>query len=346
MGLRFGKSIRIGKFLRLNISRSGIGGSIGIGGLRIGTGPRGARFSADLPGGLSYVKQFGSGGKRRSSPSRVGATAPQTQARVTTAAAALPAPGFLAPRHEKEFYAGLENYREGRSEEALSHFLAAASEEPGAAILAASILTQRADGMSEPQAIALLESVVQKDEQFPTPLMEKYLAESRLPVSITPQVSADVPVNGLAATLLLVELYQRQGRADEAIGLLEEIEELAGDPVLTLSLCELYADRAVWDGIIERAKHIKAEDDVTLETVIFYGRAMQAKGLHDAAVSVFTEALRRKKNRHPALLREAKYWRAISYQATGKKSLANREFQKLYAEAPDFRDIAQRVIPS
>ena len=32
MGLRFFKSIRLGKFIRLNVSKSGIGGSIGVGG--------------------------------------------------------------------------------------------------------------------------------------------------------------------------------------------------------------------------------------------------------------------------------------------------------------------------
>ena len=34
---------------------------------------------------------------------------------------------------------------------------------------------------------------------------------------------------------------------------------------------------------------------------------MQAQGLHEAAVTVFTKALRRKKDRNPALLNEAAY---------------------------------------
>ena len=59
MGFRIQKSIRLGKFLRLNISKSGIGISAGIPGLRIGTGPRGAYFSAGLPGtGLSYRQKI------------------------------------------------------------------------------------------------------------------------------------------------------------------------------------------------------------------------------------------------------------------------------------------------
>jgi hypothetical protein len=42
-------------------------------------------------------------------------------------------------------------------------------------------------------------------------------------------------------------------------------------------------------------------------------------------------------------LTEARYWRAISYQTQGKHQRANSEFQKVYAENPDFRDVAARL---
>jgi tetratricopeptide (TPR) repeat protein len=355
MGFRFSKSIRLGKFLRLNLSRSGIGASIGIGGLRLGTGTRGTRFTADLPGaGTSYVKQWGTGkGKRtRAESSRARArkdlpeaqretpqSLPSSQGDATRSE--IPAPGFFAAREEKELVAGLNQYNAGRFDAALEHFLSAAESEAGAAVLAASILAERAGG--EAEAIRLLERVVQSDEKFPTELMKKYLTGARIQIAITPSVTAEVDLNGLAATLLLVELYQKANRADEAIGLLEELEELAGDRILTLSLCELYASRNVWDGILERARVETVDDDVSLETAIFRARAMQEKNLHEAATVVLTEALRRKKNRRPQLVHEAMYRRAISYAATGKTKQADREFQKLYAEASDFRDVAERI---
>ena len=224
---------------------------------------------------------------------------------------------------------------------ALEHFLDAAPDEAGAAILAATILAER-EG-SEYQAIELLEGVVQSDGEFPTPLMEKYLASTEIDINITPNVTVSVPVDGLAATLLLVELYQSNRRVREAIALLEEVAELANEPVLILSLCELYASREIWEGIIDRAQQVEPVDDVTLEIVIYYGRAMQEKGLHEAAISVFSKALRKKKDRNPTLLHEAAYWRAISYQEQGKRSQAHKEFELLYAEDPNFRDVAQRL---
>ncbi|MBS0353430.1 MAG: DUF4236 domain-containing protein [Proteobacteria bacterium] len=57
MGLTFSKSVRIGA-VRFNFSGSGIGMSVGIPGLRIGTGPRGAYISGGV-GGFRYRRSLG-----------------------------------------------------------------------------------------------------------------------------------------------------------------------------------------------------------------------------------------------------------------------------------------------
>jgi tetratricopeptide (TPR) repeat protein len=338
MGIRYYRSIGLGKLLRLNISKSGIGVSARLAGVSLSAGPSGSFINLNLPGtGLSYRKRLGSGtAKQAVAEARSGESSPPSDK-----PAPLPSPGFFAPRHEKELAKGLEAYRTNRKEEALTHFLEAAPEEPGAAIFAAALLAEK--DPSSFQATEMLEKVVQSDGEFPTPLMEKYMSDASLNVNITPRVTVTVPVGGLAATLLLVELYQREGRFRNAIGLLEEIEELATEPVLTLSLCELYAERSLWEGIIDKAKNTEPEDDVTLELLIYYGRAMQEMDMQEAAVTVFTKALRRKKNRESDLINEAMYWRAISYIKQGKVSQANKEFQRIFAENPDFRDVAQRL---
>lgn len=344
MGIRFSKSIRLGKLVRLNISRAGVGGSIGLGPLRIGTGPRGQRLSLDLPGaGVSYVKQLGGGkgaGASRTSTRKSASRASEEAAQQATARE-IPSPGFFAPRAEKELHRALTSYAGGQTDEAVAHFVAAAEEEPAAAVYAAALLAQKPEGL--PQAVALLERVVQSDADVRTPLAEKYLGDVLMPVRVTAGVTVGVPLDGLAATLLLVELYQAQGRVHEAIGLLEEVEELASHPALKLSLCELYASAGFWDGVVERAQGTQVADDLTLELACLYGRAMQEKNLHEAAVAVFTEALKKKKGRAPEIVREALYRRALSYEQLGRRAQANKEFQKLYAEAPGFRDVAARL---
>ncbi len=341
MGFRFGKSIRLGKHVRVNISKSGIGMSAGVKGARISTGPRGSRLTTSIAGtGLSYSQKLG-GKSTTASPSRassVKSTPPQQRAVSVPKA---PSPRLFAPAHEKAFYKAISAFQEGKRDEALRHFLEAAQKDAGAGILVGLLLSNYPDRIGE--ATTYLETVVASDVEFPTPLMQKYITTATMKLDITNEVQVTVPIDGLGAALLLAELYQQQERLPEAIGILEELDDLVDEPALTLSLCDLYAAAGVWDGIVARAEKATIIDDITLETTVLRGRALQEKGLQDAAIAVFTEALKKKKDRDPDLLNEALYWRAISYEAVGKKSQANKEFQKLYAEAPNFRDVAQRV---
>ena len=101
MGFRLQRRISLGKFVRLNISKSGVGVSVGITGLRISRGPRGTHFSIGLPGtGLSYRKQLSSKRRKKESQPRA-RTSAQAASRAATLPE-LPEPGFLAPGHEKD----------------------------------------------------------------------------------------------------------------------------------------------------------------------------------------------------------------------------------------------------
>ncbi len=348
MSFRLNKRINIGKFLRLNISKGGVGVSVGVPGARVTAGPGGKRLTLGVPGtGVSYVKNLDEPKKKKTATraSRAKATPPEPE-EVEAAPAptpAVPLPGPFAPAHELAFAQGLADYQLGKEEEALAHFVAAAPAESGAAILAAAILLEQNRTPGLAQAESLLESVLERNESLPTPLIEKYLPETTLQVNITPRVEAQVPASALAATLLLAEVYQARSKLDEAMDVLEGVQDVLADPALTLSLCELYGLREIWDAIVERASQTAVTDDVTFETMVWYGRAMQGKGLHEAAITIFAELLKKKKDRNPDLVNEAVYWRAVSYEALGKHSQANREFQKVYARSPGFRDVAQRI---
>lgn len=57
MGLRFRKSISIGKFFRLNLSKSGVSVGVGPRGLNVNLGPRGVRQTIGLPGTGVYYQE-------------------------------------------------------------------------------------------------------------------------------------------------------------------------------------------------------------------------------------------------------------------------------------------------
>lgn len=60
--IRFSRRISLGSGLRLNVSRSGLGASLGRPGERFGFGPRGGQATLSLPGtGLSWSRMGGIG---------------------------------------------------------------------------------------------------------------------------------------------------------------------------------------------------------------------------------------------------------------------------------------------
>ena len=69
--------------------------------------------------------------------------------------------------------------------------------------------------------------------------MEKYVPGGGIALPITGHLAVEVPFDSLAAALTLAEVYQRNGRLDEAIGLLQQLVEVSLDPFLVLSLCAL-----------------------------------------------------------------------------------------------------------
>jgi hypothetical protein len=72
MGFRFRKSFRVGKHARINLSKSGIGASVGVKGVRVGVGPRGKRTTLTVPGtGISYTKQTGKKKQAQEEPEQI-----------------------------------------------------------------------------------------------------------------------------------------------------------------------------------------------------------------------------------------------------------------------------------
>ena len=77
--------------------------------------------------------------------------------------------------------------------------------------------------------------------------------------------------------------------------------------------------------------------------MLYKAKALRKLGLLEAARDTATAALRRKKNRSVELLRALRYERAVVYDALGNDRRARTDLEKVYAEAPDYEDVAQRL---
>jgi tetratricopeptide (TPR) repeat protein len=200
----------------------------------------------------------------------------------------------------------------------------------------------------EEDAIKWLEPVVQADESLPDQLMSKYgldgsVMRVSIETAITPTVMVEVEMTTPGAALLLAELYQGKGNREKAIGLLENLVDVAPDnPAIALSLAELYSQEGLWQELASMPVRIENTDDLSAEVLRYKARAMRETGMLDGALEVLKEALKSKK-RHPEILKSVRYERALTYEAMGKTSQARRDFERLYAEDPAYQDVAERV---
>lgn len=179
--------------------------------------------------------------------------------------------------------------------------------------------------------------------------LDKYGIKPRLELAITPEVTAFVEPDLRGALLGLAEAHQQLNRHDLAIHDMENLHQLdPEDMAVRLSLAELLMeahgdDRNHLDQVVRLAAGL-ANDDV-LETAILLhkGEALRKLGLPEAARDTLTRAHGRKKGRPPELLRAITYERACVYEDLGQKARARAEFARLYADDPNYEDVATRL---
>ena len=253
-------------------------------------------------------------------------------------------PGMFASKDEKAYARGLQMYLDGAKDVALTHFKQASdADTKGRSVsdefFVGMISIETGDTAG---AIPYLEDVVASDVELPDLMMRKFGILGSVVIPITERVTAQVEWGSFAAALLLAECYQENNRSDEAIGLLQQLSEADASPALTLSLCELLAEQGAWDDVVEASAGVKNDDDTTLEIRLLQAQAFTKQGLTDATLEAYKDALRSTK-RDPELLKEARYERAAILQQTGKAAQARKELEKLYADDPGYRDVAQLV---
>jgi tetratricopeptide (TPR) repeat protein len=340
MGFRLAKSVRLGKGVRLNLSKTGVGISAGVPGARYSVHSSGRRTtSVGLPGtGVSYRKTAASGGRK--------ASAPRAQTAPVAVAPVYPKAGMMAPKGDKAFVRGVTAYMQGRHSEAFAALEEARGLDPenrhiGEELFAALSLV----GLQRvAEAIPYFEAALASDQSIPDSIMTKYNVGGSIQVNVTPVVMVTVPFSNLAVGLILAEAYQLTQQRQKAIDLLETLGSQApAEPVFALSLADLYSEGQEWDQVVRVTEGVETnEDDVTLNALLFRADALFELGMTEGTLALTKECLRSKK-RNPELLRTARYLRGLTYEKAGKPAMAKKEFEKVYAEDATFGDIAVRL---
>jgi len=321
MGFRMRKSFKIAPGVRLNVSKSGVGASVGGKGGRYSVHSSGRRTvsagSGVIPG-VYYQKSVGGGKGRRAAP------APAPAAKPTK-------PGLFAPKGEKELYKAIK----AQDVQAIRRV---GDEHPDFRLasysLAGLMLLEDA-----PQSKRLLD-VAFATGQDPAVdgFVRKYLA-TRLELPIADGITAELPVNRDAVGLALAELRQEEGDLEGAIDVVEQLEPTMYSAV---SLAELYLRAARFVDVVELTEGLKNEDDASALLCVFRGAAFREQGFHDAAHEALKEALRSRSRaapiRHLALSE-----RAANFLAQGKKSQARKDLERILAEDSSYEGVREQL---
>jgi len=342
MGFRFWRRAKIAPGVTLNLSKSGGSLSFGPRGAKFTVGPRGKRATVGLPGtGLFYTTSLAGkkAGKKRSAYSAASPTV-SPKDRLTL--------GFfkrlITPDDEKALVDGCRELVLGNHEQALDHLRQATHLADGAYLAGFLSLRQKRPR----EAVDYLTTAAENQSRLGR-YFDKYAISATMSLAITDEVSVHVGPNLRGVLLGLVEAHQAQQHWQDAIACLKRMRRLEPDDVVVkLSLAELLLaacpdNRGVFRKVVRLAKGVENETSVHTGLLFYKAKALHGLGLLDAARDTLTAALRRKKGRTEDLLRAIRYERNLVYEDLGQHRRARRDLEKLYAETPDYEDVAARL---
>jgi len=194
-----------------------------------------------------------------------------------------------------------------------------------------------------PEAASVLRSVVASDAPLPDRLMRRHLSAAALEVHMTPNITAHTGMDRGGVALLLAEVLQHAGRPQEAIDLLETFGARTNSAALALCLADRYLMDGEWREVERVTDAFETNvDDLSLQILILRARAQRELGEFIPTLTTLREALRFKQ-RDRTLLNQARYERALMYEAEGKRALARKDLERIFDREPGFLDVARRL---
>ncbi len=345
MGVRFWRRVKIAPGVTLNLSKKSASMSFGPRGAKFTVGPHGKRTTIGATGtGLFYTNVHS---KKKGTKTPSSSSSPSSSTSQATHPDTLNL-GFFqklsTSEEEKALVDGLREISCGNEGAALKH-LEQATNLADAAYLAA-VISLNNNQLDDSEKYFLMAE--QKHQQLGT-YFDKYEVSAIMSLPITREVYVKVDPNLRGVLLGLAEVYQAQGAWQDAARCLQRLRKSDPDDVaVKLSLAELLMEahpdsKSVSQSVVEIATEMENETEADTALMLYKGKALRQLGLATAARDTLTAALRRKKGRSNELLRYLRYERVLVYDDLGQKTRVRSELEKLYAEDPNFEDVAEKL---
>jgi len=341
MSFRFFRRIKIAPGVSVNLSKSGASLSFGPRGAKVTVGPKGVRKTVGIPGtGLHYTEHTNYGKpQRRSRKPQPPTPTVRPEDRLNL--------GFfnrlVTPQGQEDFVDGMRAFACGNETAAYRHFCKA--DHLADAAFMAGILALKREELKKAEQFLLS---AKRNQTHLGLYFVKYGIQASATLSITDEISAVLYPDVRSVLLALAEVHQRQGKLQDAAKNLKQLHQRdRNDVVVRLSLAELLLDdfggTRNCKTVIALAESIENESELHTALLFCKAKALRSLGSLTAAKNTLTATLLRKKNRSDELLRSIRYERILVYEELGEQKQMRKELEKLYAEAPNFEDVAIRL---
>ncbi len=345
MAFRLFRRLRIAPGLTLNFSKSGMSISAGPRGAKVTVGPRGIRQTVGLPGtGIHYSKHTSySGNQQRSQDLAVAKQQPDMPTPESLLTLSLVRRAFTSSE-DRALIDGTLAVLNGEDLKALDCYEKAPNRADAGFM--GGIICMRNDDFK--RARDFLDRAYTQREHLGS-FFKEYGLTLGLEVYLTPELRVPIEPNEKGVLLLLTEIYQKYKMWDAAVTCLKRLMIIApGDLIVKLSSAEFFIEvykgnEEAYQRVLNLTERIENTSELHAALLLYKARALSGLGLFTAARETLTQTLRRKKGRSQELLLALTYERALVYEHLGSHRQARGELEKIYAQNPQFEDVANRL---
>ena len=340
MGLRFRRTVKIAPGIRLNFNKNSVGVSIGPRGAKYTINSSGRRTaSVGIPGtGIYYTESVGGGRRKTVAPQPTGPLNNRGQA------LHLDSPGVFAKGGEEAFFQFANDYLLKGVTKPLAEIKIAADkvrqDHPEIANLIDFVMIAPIAHENAKEALPIVEKIYALGpEIFNNIIAKKYFDEFQVSIPIARGINflTDYQHNYIIYTYS--EILQALGQPEKALEIIQKAPE---SDYKEVAILDLYLSLKRYEDVIDETEDTENEDDFTAIKLIFRSMAMSQENMHDVAIETFTMALA-KKSRSEDILNFARYERANTYLAMGKKAMAIKDLNKILAVDYDNQDARDKL---
>ena len=337
MGLRFRRTLKIAPGLRLNFNKNSVGLSIGPRGAKYTINSSGRRTaSVGIPGSGPYYTESEGGGKRKPEPDpSIGYNNRGEEIHLDT-------PGLFAGRAETVFYEFADKYLSANNNISYEETKAAAeqikAENPNLApIIDYAMIAKTANYKAE-DALAICERLYAIPDLLNDKIAKKYFDQFRVTIPIARGMTFPTDYNNDYLPYTYSEILQALGQPQKA---LEIISKAPDSEYKNIAILDLRLALKEYETVLEETNDLENIDDESAILLIFRAIAYRELKEFDLAIETFKLTLA-KRSRSSDILEYARYERAVTYIAMGKKAQAIKDLNSLIAK--DYNDEAAKKL--